>query len=490
MRKLALALFILIIAVAPATASIRDAVEAYDRGDFAAALAACKSAADQGDASCQNFLGILYARGKGVPRDDAAAVKWYRRAADQGNPYAELNLGFAYEEGRGVPRSDADAEKWYQAAANQHLAPAQFALGMMRLRVHHDERDAVKWFRLAAHQGLPVAALALGAAYETGRGIKKNDRQAAKWFLQSAEGGDGAGQASIARLYEQGIGVEKDLTESYFWYTVAISNANTPEKERKLARDAAKRLSSQLPAKQVAAAESAAKKFQPNETVGGGKRAAARSGSGKPQIYSTGSGFFVTTVGHLVSNNHVVAGCAEVRMTEGESAVPVKVLATDPERDLALLQLPHGVPAAVAFRDSPAKLGENVVVMGFPLSGLVTSDAVVTTGIVSALAGPRDDRHLLQISAPVQPGNSGGPLLDGSGRLVGVVVATLSTLKMAQLTGAIPENINFAIKAEDARAFLKAHNVAVTSPPVGRDLNTAAIADQALKYTVRLECWK
>ena len=323
-----------------------------------------------------------------------------------------------------------------------------------------------------------------------GRGVKRNDRQAAKWFLQSAEGGDGAGQTSIARLYEQGIGVEKDLTESYFWYTVAIGNSNTPEKERKLARDAAKRLSSQLPPKQIAAAESAAKKFQPDETVVGGKRAAGGSGSGKPQIYSTGSGFYVTTSGHIISNNHVVAGCAEMRVTEGDSAMPVKVMATDPERDLALLQLPHGVPAAVTFRDGPAKLGENVVVMGFPLSGLVTSDAVVTTGIVSALAGPRDDRHLLQISAPVQPGNSGGPLLDGSGRLVGVVVATLSTLKMAQLTGAIPENINFAIKAEDARAFLKAHNIAVASPPVGRYLNTATIADQALKYTVRLECWK
>jgi len=490
MRKLALALFILVIATSSASAGIRDAVEAYDKGDFAAALAACKSAAEQGDANCQNFVGALYARGKGVPRDEATAAKWFRRAADQGDAYGEFNLGSAYEHGHGVPRSDTEAAKWYLAAANQHLAEAQLAIGLMRLGVDHNERDAVKWFRLAAHQGLPLAQFALGAAYESGGGVKKNDRQAAKWFLQSAEGGLGAGQLAVARFYERGVGLEQDLPESYFWYTVADKNPVTPENARKEIREGLKRLAGKLAPKQIAEAETAARKFQPNEQIAGAKRTDGAAKTRGPQLYSTGSGFYVTTSGHLVSNNHVVAGCAEMRVTEGEKVVPVKVLATDPERDLALLQLPHGVAAAVAFRDGPAKLGENVVVMGFPLTGLVTSDAVVTTGIVSALAGPRDDRHLLQISAPVQPGNSGGPLLDGSGRLVGVVVATLSKLKIAELTGVIPQNINFAIKAEDARAFLKAHNVAVTSPPLGRELTTAAIADQALKYTVRLECWK
>jgi hypothetical protein len=96
----------------------------------------------------------------------------------------------------------------------------------------------------------------------------------------------------------------------------------------------------------------------------------------------------------------------------------------------------------------------------------------------------------MQISAPVQPGNSGGPLLDAGGHLVGVIVSTLNRLRIAQLTGAIPENISFAIKAEDARAFLKLHNVAVAAAPLSREISTTAIADQALKYTVRLECWK
>src|SRR5258707_13877240 len=165
MRKLALALFILVTAVPGASAGVREAVDAYDKSDYANALAACKSAAEQGDASCQNFLGVLFARGKGVPEDHAEAAKWYRRAAEQGNGYAQINLGIAYEQGHGVPRSDADAEKWYLAAANQHIPQAQLALGLFHLRVDHNEREAFKWFRLAPQQGLPLAQLALGAAY-------------------------------------------------------------------------------------------------------------------------------------------------------------------------------------------------------------------------------------------------------------------------------------------------------------------------------------
>jgi hypothetical protein len=142
------------------------------------------------------------------------------------------------------------------------------------------------------------------------------------------------------------------------------------------------------------------------------------------------------------------------------------------------------------FRENAPRLGEAVVVMGFPLSGLLSSDAVVTTGIVSALAGMRDDPHKLQISAPVQPGNSGGPLLDPAGHLVGVVVSKLDGMRMASLTGAIPENVNFAIKSEDARSFLRTHGVGVVTAPSGKDLTTDVIAEQGLRYTVRLECWK
>src|SRR6266478_224338 len=88
------------------------------------------------------------------------------------------------------------------------------------------------------------------------------------------------------------------------------------------------------------------------------------------------------------------------------------------------------------------RVGESVVAVGFPLTGLLSSDPIVTTGIISALSGLRNDRRRIQITAPVQPGNSGGPLLGENGSVVGVVVGKLDALKMVKVTGDIPQNVN------------------------------------------------
>jgi S1-C subfamily serine protease len=98
--------------------------------------------------------------------------------------------------------------------------------------------------------------------------------------------------------------------------------------------------------------------------------------------------------------------------------------------------------------------GDPIVAIGFPFHGLLTSDFTVTTGIISSLAGLFNDTRFLQISAPVQPGNSGGPLLDNNGNTVGVVAEKLNALRVAKATGDIPENINFAIKTGALRDFL------------------------------------
>jgi S1-C subfamily serine protease len=155
-----------------------------------------------------------------------------------------------------------------------------------------------------------------------------------------------------------------------------------------------------------------------------------------------------------------------------------------------MVQAPHPAGTVAVFRGSTIHLGENVVVVGFPLSGLLSSDPIVTSGIVSALAGMRNDKQELQISAPIQPGNSGGPLFDDTGHIAGVVVATLDSVKLARVIGVVPEAINFAVKGEEARQFLTAHGVAIATAENGKALSTAAIAEQAVKMTVRLECWK
>ena len=142
------------------------------------------------------------------------------------------------------------------------------------------------------------------------------------------------------------------------------------------------------------------------------------------------------------------------------------VVARDQENDLALLAAPVSLPAA-DFRGDPAiRAGDSVVAVGFPLHGLLASEANVTTGTVSALAGIGDDDRFLQMTVPVQPGNSGGPLLDLQGRVVGVVVAKLDAVRVASVTGDIPQNVNFAIKADVVQNFLRASGVARAVPTV------------------------
>jgi cyclophilin family peptidyl-prolyl cis-trans isomerase len=134
------------------------------------------------------------------------------------------------------------------------------------------------------------------------------------------------------------------------------------------------------------------------------------------------------------------------------------------------------------------RAGDAVVALGYPLSGLLASTANVSVGNVSALAGLGDDSRYLQISAPVQPGNSGGPLLDASGHLVGIVTAKLDAARVARFTGDIPQNVNFALKAEVARTFLDSKGIAYRTAPSEQRLSPADVGDIARPFTVYIEC--
>jgi len=102
-----------------------DGWEAYNRGDYAIALAEWQPLAEQGNADAQNWLGFMYQNGRGVAQDDKEAVKWYRKAAEQGHAYGQSNLGVMYANGSGVAKDDKEAVKWYRMAAEQGHAYAQ-----------------------------------------------------------------------------------------------------------------------------------------------------------------------------------------------------------------------------------------------------------------------------------------------------------------------------------------------------------------------------
>ncbi|KAF0222729.1 MAG: hypothetical protein FD176_2406 [Rhodospirillaceae bacterium] len=204
-----------------------------------------------------------------------------------------------------------------------------------------------------------------------------------------------------------------------------------------------------------------------------------------------GTAFFINSAGFAVSNAHVVDRCNSVKAVLPEAGTASTVIvATDQENDLALLRINAKPGAFAQLRLGPTvRQGEQIIIYGYPLAGALASKGNLSIGVVSALAGLLDDSRKLQISAPVQPGNSGGPVLDQQGNVIGVVDSKLNALAAAKLTGDIPQNVNFAIKAGVLAGFLEANGVAFGTDTAKRQLNAADIGDKAKAFTFMVQCY-
>lgn len=210
----------------------------------------------------------------------------------------------------------------------------------------------------------------------------------------------------------------------------------------------------------------------------------------EPSISSTGTGFFVSSRGHLLTNAHVVEGCKSLgaRRATGE-VFSIDLVAIDTQNDLALLKSAvSGITSS--FRRGPAPLGTTITVYGFPLAGTLAVSGNLTTGSISALAGLANDPSKYQVSAPVQPGNSGGAVLDESGLVVGVVQSKLDAVRSLKITGDIPQNINFAIKSSVAQNFLEAQGVKYIEKPQTGARKASAIAGDAMHFSVLIACFQ
>jgi S1-C subfamily serine protease len=204
------------------------------------------------------------------------------------------------------------------------------------------------------------------------------------------------------------------------------------------------------------------------------------------EVTSTGTGFFASASGHIVTNAHVVKDCLAVRSSRGGQISKISI---DEQSDLALYVASEKPKAFARLRGGHgARVGEPVVAVGFPLSGLLSSDPIVTTGIISALSGLRNDRRTIQATAPMQPGNSGGPPLGENGSVVGVVVSTLNAMIIAEVIGEIPQNVNFAVSLGTLQSFLNANGVSYLLDDSNTAKSATDIAAEASGYTVRIEC--
>ncbi|MBO1078486.1 trypsin-like peptidase domain-containing protein [Roseomonas haemaphysalidis] len=206
---------------------------------------------------------------------------------------------------------------------------------------------------------------------------------------------------------------------------------------------------------------------------------------------SSGSGFVVAP-DRVLTNRHVVDGCDRIfiRTADARMLPAVPPARVDAGLDLSLLAVPGNPGPALPFRSGPAvRRGEGVIAYGFPLPGLLSSDPKLTRGEVNGLNGLGDNPAQYQISAAVQPGNSGGPLIDLHGNIVGVVVSKLNAGAVSRRTGDIAQNVNFAVKGAAAAEFLRRAGLSPRmADSTGTEQGAADIGEIANRSTVFIRC--
>jgi TPR repeat protein len=464
--------------------------------DEAEALKWFRKAAGQHYAAAEYSLGFCYKLGQGVAQDAKEAVTWYRKAAEQGLAEAQEQLGTCYESGNGVPEDKNEAIKWYRKAAEQGDDTAKLFLGQCYFFIGgdyfygidtpQDYNEAVKWFRKAADQGNENGQLFLGNCYEDGTGVPEDKSEAIKWYRKAAEQGEGISQCNLAICYDTGNGVPEDKKEAIKWFRKAAEQGFAPaqfnlgihyvtgngvikndiEAYKWFNLSAAKQgdsskaaqyrvtLAQTMTPAQIAEAQRLSSEFVPTRS-----KAAASSdslSSGVIEIPSaSGTGFFITEDGYLISNYHVVKDAAQVRLVTSDGIITAKVVQADSANDLALLKADGHFTALPVIPSRVVKLGGTVATVGFPDPGLQGFAPKLAKGEIAALSGAGDDARYFQISAPVQPGNSGGALVDAAGNVVGIVSAKLDAATALAASGALPENVNYAVKSSFLLSFLE-----------------------------------
>lgn len=436
-----------------------------------------RQAAEQGHSLAQNQLGWMYEYGRGVVKNDAEAVKWYRRAAEQGHEFAQYCLGGMYAYGHGVAKNGTEALKWYRQAAEQGFAEAQLALGNMYSDgrgVAKNAAKAVIWYRQAAEQGNASAQFNLGLMYANGRGVAKNAGEAVKWYRMAAEQGEASAQWNMGAMYAKGQGVPINDTLAYKWTALAMASGENGAKNNLTV--IARRMTSQ----QIAEGQRLAAAFVPKGKVNAEDGGAGRSQSVMEQeglvqprrtapraeaVVSTGTGFFIDKAGHILTAHHVIRDAQRIRIRlSNGSLIPARVIRTDTANDVALLRADYQSSRWLACADSNnVSLGQSVFTIGFPNSDIQGVAPKYNDGKISSLSGLRDDKRHLQTSIPATNGNSGGPLLDSQGRVIGLIVEKLNDLEMLKRSGNTGQSVSYALKTSYLAGLLHANISTISS---------------------------
>jgi S1-C subfamily serine protease len=305
-----------------------------------------------------------------------------------------------------------------------------------------------------AGKGDATAQFDLGNRYEKGLGVGVDMRVAAQWYRKSAEKGYSPALMAVGLMYYFGKGVVLDQIEALAWFEVCAESGD--QQAIVTGSILAARLGPQMALVAKQRKQEILAKISTIEPGATGEipTSPAQSDSG-PTPKSSGSGSIVTSSGYILTAAHVVANAKSVAVISIQGTETATVVRVDESNDLAVLKIAGDLYSALPVAPSRrTRLGQVVATIGFPNIGIQGFSPKLTRGEISSLNGAGDDPRSWQISVPVQPGNSGGPLLDENGNLIGVVLAKLG-LEAAKATGDLPQNVGYAVKSAYALALLE-----------------------------------
>jgi S1-C subfamily serine protease len=311
---------------------------------------------------------------------------------------------------------------------------------------------ALDYWMPLAEQGDPNAQLNVGLMYDAGRGLEVNPARAVHWYRQSAENGLAAAQYNLGLMYRDGQGVEQNRQLANSWIERAAAQG---------LQAARAMLDAGMQTQSIESPDTGVNDFL-NGLAG----------------TSTGTAWSVAS-GYVVTSEHVVSDVSLVDLYDIHGQrYPAAVVLRDELNDIALLRIENtsSLPPALPLAHDGARTGSSVFTLGFPRVDILGRTPKLSTGIISAANGYRDDPTSYQTSVQIQPGNSGGPLINMNGEVVGVMAAMLGDDTGS--SGTQP-GLSYAVKAEKVHAALRAMPHSEAEPRSLPAASPAGLADLA-----------
>ena len=405
-----------------------------------------EKAAEKGLGIASFNLGMLYFDGKGVAKDRIKALEYLKKAEEKGNTGAIIQMAMMYKDGNGVKQDLSTSFKKYLKAAELGDPLAQDMTGWMYaegMGVKKDYSKAVKWYRKSADQNYAWGLQHLGFSYLNGLGVKKDVAEAAWLIRQAAEQGLEMAQLNMGLFYENGYGVTKDLNEAAEWYNKVL----TANPDNKAAKQGIARVKPEVDTKEDTSNINSA-----NDNNG-------------VSIDASGTGFLIDKRGYLATNNHVTKGargiyvCIQIDgIWKSYNAVLVK---NDPTNDLSIIQiddtnykpfpsLPYN------FTTDVEEVASEIYTLGYPQVHIMGTEVKYTTGAINSKSGVQGDPTHYQISAHIDHGNSGGPMFNSKGTIIGITDSGLDKAEFG--------DVNYAIKSSYLKSLVDALPVKLELP--------------------------